>query len=57
MWLNSGGLIKLSQSSKREQLLQAAVVLFTRKGFHGVGIDAILEKAGVTKKTLYHHFK
>lgn len=45
------------QLSKREQLLQAAVTLFTRKGFHGVGIDAISEKAGVTKKTLYHHFK
>ncbi len=47
----------MAQSSKREQLLQAAVVLFARKGFHGVGIDSISEKAGVTKKTLYHHFK
>jgi AcrR family transcriptional regulator len=47
----------LAQPSKREQLLQAAVVLFARKGFHGVGIDAISERAGVTKKTLYHHFK
>ena len=47
----------MAQLSKREQLLQAAVALFSRKGFHGVGIDAISEKASVTKKTLYHHFK
>ena len=47
----------MAQASKREQLLQAAVMLFSRKGFHGVGIDAISEKARVTKKTLYHHFK
>jgi AcrR family transcriptional regulator len=47
----------LAQPSKREQLLQAAVELFARKGFHGVGIDAISEKACVTKKTLYYHFK
>ena len=47
----------MPQVSKREQLLKAAVTLFSRKGFHGVGIDAISEKAGVTKKTLYHHFK
>ncbi len=47
----------MAQSSKREQLLQAAVALFARKGFHGVGVDAISEQAGVTKKTLYHHFK
>lgn len=47
----------MAQPSKREQLLQSAVALFSQKGFHGVGIDAISEKAGVTKKTLYHHFK
>ncbi len=33
------------------------MVLFARNGFHGVGVDSISERAGVTKKTLYHHFK
>lgn len=47
----------MTQSSKREQLIQAALELFSRKGYHAVGIDAISERAGVTKKTLYHHFK
>jgi AcrR family transcriptional regulator len=44
-------------SSKREQLIQAALDLFSSKGYHAVGVDAISEKAGITKKTLYHHFK
>ncbi len=47
----------MTQSSKREQLIQAALELFNKDGFHAVGIDAISERAGVTKKTLYHHFK
>ena len=47
----------MAQSSKREQLIQAALELFNKDGFHAVGIDAISERAGVTKKTLYHHFK
>ncbi len=47
----------MTQSSKREQLIQAALELFSRKGFHAVGIDSISEKAAITKKTLYHYFK
>ena len=38
-------------------MIQAALELFLRQGFHAVGVDAIAERAGVTKKTLYHHFK
>ncbi|MFQ5443040.1 MAG: TetR/AcrR family transcriptional regulator [Nitrospinales bacterium] len=47
----------MAQSSKREQLVKTAMELFTREGFHAVGVDAIAARAGVTKKTLYHHFK
>lgn len=47
----------MAKSSKREQLIQAALELFLRQGFHAVGVDAIAERAGITKKTLYHHFK
>lgn len=49
--------MKSVQLSKREQLLTAALELFCRQGFHAVSVDAISETAGVTKKTLYHHFK
>ena len=47
----------VAQISKREQLIRSALELFSRKGYHAVGVDAISEKAGITKRTLYHHFK
>lgn len=42
--------------SKRDQLIQTALELFIRKGFHATGIDLIAKQSGVTKKTLYSHF-
>ncbi|WP_371366130.1 TetR/AcrR family transcriptional regulator [Pseudomonas sp. QL9] len=44
-------------SSKREQLLNTALVLFYREGYHATGIDRILAESGVAKMTLYKHFK
>ncbi len=43
-------------SVRRERLLEAALALFNREGFHAVGIDRILAEAGVAKMTLYKHF-
>ncbi len=43
-------------SKKRQQLIDTAIDLFSAHGFHGVGIDRISQEAGVTKKTMYHHF-
>lgn len=44
-------------SSKREQLLSTAQVLFAREGYHATGIDRILAESGVAKMTLYKHFR
>ncbi len=44
-------------SSRRDQLVDTALKLFCRRGFHATGIDAILADAGVAKMTLYNHFK
>lgn len=41
---------------KRQQLIQTAFELFYRNGIHAVGINQILQTAGIAKKTLYHHF-
>ena len=41
----------------RHQLIDAALDLFDRQGFHAVGIDKILAAAGLAKMTLYHHFE
>ncbi len=42
--------------SARERLLEAADELFYREGVHTVGIDRVLEKAGVAKASLYGTF-
>jgi AcrR family transcriptional regulator len=40
----------------RQRLLQTAAALFYARGIHAVGVDAIADHAGVTKRTLYQHF-
>jgi AcrR family transcriptional regulator len=42
--------------STREQIVIAATRLFYGEGIRAVSMDAVAEKAGVTKKTLYYHF-
>lgn len=44
-------------SGKRDHLVDTALQLFYRDGFHATGIDKILETAGVARMTLYNHFK
>jgi AcrR family transcriptional regulator len=44
-------------SRKRQELIDTAIELFAQNGFHGTGIDRIAEQAGVSKKTMYHHFR
>ena len=47
----------MAQSARREELVDRALDLFYRHGFHATGIDRILAEAGVAKMTLYKHFK
>jgi AcrR family transcriptional regulator len=47
--------IKL-QGSARERLLAAATELFYAEGVHTVGIDRVIERAGVAKASLYSTF-
>src|ERR1700746_474555 len=42
--------------SARERLLAAANELFYNEGVHTVGIDRIIEQAGVAKASLYNTF-
>ena len=42
--------------SRREEILEIAVDLFARRGYHGVSMDEIGKAAGVTGPALYHHF-
>ena len=43
--------------SRRDHLVDTALELFIRDGFHATGIDKILAESGVAKMTLYKHFK
>lgn len=45
-----------TKTSSRDLLLQAASTLIRQKGYDGVGLNEILEKAGLPKGSLYHHF-
>lgn len=44
-------------SMRRDHLVDTALKLFSRYGFHATGIDRILSESGVAKMTLYKHFK
>jgi len=39
------------------RIIQAALEIFVRKGYHGTSIQDITEKVGLTKGALYAHFK
>jgi AcrR family transcriptional regulator len=40
----------------RERILAAAYELFSRHGPRAVGVDTVVERSGVGKRTLYRHF-
>jgi AcrR family transcriptional regulator len=44
-------------SPTRSALLEAACTLFYQQGIRATSIDAILEKAGVARQSLYLHFR
>ena len=44
------------RQSRRDEILEIAVGLFAKRGYHGVSMDDIGSAAGVTGPALYHHF-
>ena len=45
------------QAEKRVALLDAAQVVFLTEGYAGTSMQAVADRAGVSKMTLYRHFK
>jgi len=41
----------------RERILQTASALFYQRGVRAVGVDLVVEEAGVAKTSLYRHFR
>lgn len=44
------------EADTRTRILRAALRLFRRHGYHGVGINDILAEAQAPKGSMYHHF-
>lgn len=45
------------EETTRTRIIGAAEALFYEHGLRSVSVDAIAERAGVTKRTLYYHFE
>ena len=43
-------------TSRRDELVETAMRLFSREGFNATGVDRVLREAGVSRMTLYNHF-
>ena len=56
MWLVEVRLRVLGIMDNRANILNCALQLFASKGYDGVGVQEIVDAAGVTKSTLYHYF-
>src|SRR4026208_1325504 len=47
---------KRTELTTRERILETAYELFSRRGVRDVGVDEVIQQAGVAKATLYRHF-
>ena len=48
--------VRLPAEERRRQLLDVALAVFAEGGFHKTSMDAIADRAGVTKPVIYQHF-
>lgn len=46
----------IKRSEIRDHLLDTAIALFNKHGYHAAGIDLIIAEANIAKTTLYRHF-
>jgi AcrR family transcriptional regulator len=47
---------RMRAPARREQLLDAAKAVVADEGFHGVSIEAVARRAGITRPIVYRHF-
>jgi AcrR family transcriptional regulator len=47
---------RLSAEDRRSAILDAALEVFSRRGYHGASIDEIASAAGISKALIYEHF-
>jgi TetR/AcrR family fatty acid metabolism transcriptional regulator len=49
--------IIVDKDKKRREILQAAMQVFARDGYHRAKIESVAEEAGIGKGTVYEYFK
>ena len=47
---------RMTSEERRSQLTEAAVDIAAEGGFHELSLDAVAERAGVTRNLIYHYF-
>lgn len=45
------------REQRKAEILEAALALFARQGFHNTSIEQIRKKAGVSKGLIYNYFE
>jgi AcrR family transcriptional regulator len=45
------------RASKRDELVQRALEIFYREGFHATGMDLLATETGISKTTMFKHFR
>lgn len=57
MRAQSNSTIRLRAPARRDQLLDVTTRLVANQGFHVISIEAVATNAGVTRATVYNHFR
>ena len=47
----------MTTPTKRDEIIRTAYEIFYKHGFHATGIDRLLADTGISKRTLYKHFR
>ncbi|MCE8471007.1 TetR/AcrR family transcriptional regulator, partial [Rhodovulum sulfidophilum] len=45
------------RSDKRDELVRKALDIFYRDGFHATGLDRLSDETGISKTTMFRHFR
>ncbi len=56
MAVTSDTRVRMSAEQRREQLLDATKAVVGELGFHGVSIEAVAQRAGISRPIVYQHF-
>lgn len=46
----------MSTHTTKQRLLEAGMTMLLKRGFHDLGIQAVLQETGIPKGSFYHHF-